>query len=150
MASLGLQLGGRYKNTYELLTLRALKLSPANRIYIFQCMGMIFCVEFQRYTLKFHTKYHTHTLKDMIFIQHWNFRFKSSYAFFKRPQDVGLNIFCLPQQLTENSQYLVEPHPSDFTAFLPQSVSCQYLNHATFSSGFPQLKPTDVWTRLSD
>ena len=59
--------GGRFKNTYELLTLRALKLSPANEIYIFQCMSMIFCVEFQRYPLKFHTKYHTHTLKDMIF-----------------------------------------------------------------------------------
>ena len=64
--------GGRFKNTYELLTLRALKLSPANKIYI--CMGMIFCVEFQRYPLKFHTKYHTHTLKDMIFIEHWNFK----------------------------------------------------------------------------
>ena len=36
-------------------------------------MGKIFCVEFQRYPLKFHTKYLTHTLKDMIFIQHWHF-----------------------------------------------------------------------------
>ena len=69
--------GGRFKNTYELLNLRALKFSPVNKIFIFQCMGKIFCVEFQRYPLKFHTKYHTHTLKDMIFIQHWNF--KSSY-----------------------------------------------------------------------
>ena len=61
--------GGRFKNTYELLNLRALKFSYVNKIHIFQCMGKIFCVEFQRYPLKFHTKYLTHTLKDMIFIQ---------------------------------------------------------------------------------
>ena len=64
------QPGGHFKNTYELLNLRALKFSPANKIHIFQCMSKIFCVEFQRYPLKFHTKYLTHTLKDMIFIQH--------------------------------------------------------------------------------
>ena len=67
----------RFKETYELLNLKALKISPVNKIHIFQCMGKIFCVEFQRYPLKFHTKYLTHTLKDTIFIQHWNF--KSSY-----------------------------------------------------------------------
>ena len=66
--------GGHFKNTYELLNLRALKFSPVNKIHIFQCMGMIFCVEFQRYPLKFHTKYLIHTLKDMTFIQHWNFK----------------------------------------------------------------------------
>ena len=65
---------GRFKNTYELLNLRAFKFSLVNKIHIFQCMGKIFCVEFQRYPLKFHTKYLTHTLKDMIFIQHWNFK----------------------------------------------------------------------------
>ena len=36
---------------------------------IFQCMGKIFCVEFQRFPLKFHTKYLTHTLKDVHFIR---------------------------------------------------------------------------------
>ena len=41
--------GGHFKNTYKLLNLRALKFSPVNKIDIFQCMGMIFCVEFQRY-----------------------------------------------------------------------------------------------------
>ena len=66
--------GGRFKNTYELLNLRALKFSYVNKIHIFQCMGKIFCVEFQRYPLKFHTKYLTHTLKDMIFMQFWNFK----------------------------------------------------------------------------
>ena len=66
--------GGHFKNTYELLNLRALKFPHVNKIYIFQCMGKIFCVEFQRYPLKFHTKYLTHTLKWIIFIQHWNFK----------------------------------------------------------------------------
>ena len=66
--------GGRFKNNYELLNLRALKFSYVNKIHIFQCMGKIFCVEFQRYPLKFHTKYLTHTLKDMIFMQFWNFK----------------------------------------------------------------------------
>ena len=32
--------GGRFKNTYELLNLRALKFSPVNKIRIFQCMGI--------------------------------------------------------------------------------------------------------------
>ena len=68
--------GGRFKNTYELLNLRALKFSPVHKIHIFQCMGKIFCVEFQRVPLKFHTKYLTHTLKNVDFIQGW--RFKSS------------------------------------------------------------------------
>ena len=67
-------LGGVSKNTYELLNLRALWFSPVNKICIFQCMDTIFCVEFQRYPLKFHTKYLTHTLRDMDFIQHWNFK----------------------------------------------------------------------------
>ena len=81
--------GGHFKNTYELLNLRALKFSPANKVHIFQCKGKIFCVEFQRYPLKFHTKYLTHTLKDMIFIQHLilrALRFKSSNTFLKHPQ----------------------------------------------------------------
>ena len=60
--------GGRFKNAYELLNLRALKISMLYKICSFQCMGKIFCVEFQRVPLKFHTKYHTHTLKDADFI----------------------------------------------------------------------------------
>ena len=47
--------GGRFKNTYELLNLRALNFSP--KIHIFQCMDKIFCVEFQR----------VHTLKDTMY-----------------------------------------------------------------------------------
>ena len=66
--------GGRFKNTYELLNLRALKISKLHKNHIFQCMGKIFCVEFQRVPLKFHTKYLTHTLKDVEFIHIWNFK----------------------------------------------------------------------------
>ena len=66
--------GGRFKNTYELLNLRALKISKLHKNHIFQCMGKIFCVEFQRVPLKFHTKYLTHTLKDVDFINIWKFK----------------------------------------------------------------------------
>ena len=60
--------GGRFKNVYELLNLRALKIPMLDKNRIFQCMSKIFCVEFQRVPLKFHTKYHTHTLEDVDFI----------------------------------------------------------------------------------
>ena len=40
--------GGRFKNAYELLNLRALKISMSYKNHIFQCMDKIFCVEFQR------------------------------------------------------------------------------------------------------
>ena len=66
-----------------------LKFSPCIKIHIFQCMGKIYCVEFQRVPLKFHTRYLTHTLKDMIFIQHWSFKsswIKSSGWFLDVPQ----------------------------------------------------------------
>ena len=66
--------GGRFKNTYELLNLRALKISKLHKNHIFQSMGKIFCVEFQRVPLKFHTKYLTHTLKDVDFIHIWKFK----------------------------------------------------------------------------
>ena len=56
---------GCFRNVYELFDLRRLKFSTLHK-YIFQCMGKIFCVEFQRYPLKFPTKYLTHFL--MLFI----------------------------------------------------------------------------------
>ena len=65
--------GGRFKNAYELLNLRALKILMLYKNRIFQCMSKIFCVEFQRVPLKFHTKYLAHTLKDVNFSHRWNF-----------------------------------------------------------------------------
>ena len=69
--------GGRFKNAYELLNLRAFKITVLYKNHIFQCMGKIFCVEFQMVPLKFHTKYLTHTLKYVDFIHRW--KFESSY-----------------------------------------------------------------------
>ena len=54
---------GCFKNRYELFNLRLLKLSMLYKNHIFQCMGKIFCVEFQRVPLKFHTN---------ILPIHWN------------------------------------------------------------------------------
>ena len=50
-------------------------------------MGKIFCVEFQRVPLKFHTKYLTHILINVDFIHGEDLRalkFKSSEVFLKR------------------------------------------------------------------
>ena len=57
---------GRFKNIFELLNLRALKFSLVNKIHIFQCMGNIFWVEFQRYPLNFHIKYLAHTFEELL------------------------------------------------------------------------------------
>ena len=64
---------GHFKNADELVDMKALKLSTLYKIIIFQCMGNLFGVEFQREPLKFHTKYLTHTLKYLIFTHNWNF-----------------------------------------------------------------------------
>ena len=67
-------IGYMFKNAYQLSNLRALEIWILHRNSIFQYMGKIFCVEFQRYPLKFHTKYFTHTLKDVHFILRWKFK----------------------------------------------------------------------------
>ena len=69
----GMPSEGRFKKTYELLNLRDLKFSRVNKIHIFQCMGKLFCVEFQRVPSKFHAKYLIHKLKDTFFTKHWYF-----------------------------------------------------------------------------
>ena len=66
--------GGISKTAYELLNLRALKISILYKNHIFQCMGKIFCVEFQRVPLKFHTKYLAHTLNDVDFLHRRKFK----------------------------------------------------------------------------
>ena len=47
-------LGAFQKHLYELLNPRALKISMSYKNRIFQCKDKIFCVEFQRFPLKFH------------------------------------------------------------------------------------------------
>ena len=54
-----------YHFSCQLLNSRPIKFKHLNEIPIIQCMGRIFCVEFQSVALKFHTKYLTHTLKNM-------------------------------------------------------------------------------------
>ena len=65
--------GGCFKNTYELLNLRAVLFSSVDKIHIFQYMGKIFCVEFQK----------------MWFLNNFEIlrasRFKSSYMSLKCP-----------------------------------------------------------------
>ena len=80
--------GGHFKNTYELLNLRALKFSHVNTICIFQCMGKIFCVEFQRYLWNstqniLHIHWKISFLYNMDILR--ALRFKSSYTFFEPP-----------------------------------------------------------------
>ena len=83
MPTAGWGWGGGFKNTYELLSLRALKISILYKNHIFQCVGKIFCVEFQRVPLKFHTKCLTHTLEGVGFIHRFFI-----HAFLKCPPDV--------------------------------------------------------------
>ena len=66
--------GGVSKNAWELFDLRTLKFSTVFRNCVFQYMGKIFCVEFQKGPLKFHTKCLTHILNDMYVIENWTFR----------------------------------------------------------------------------
>ena len=46
---LTLRAWGRFKNAYELLNLRALKISTLYKNHIFQYMGKIFCMDFKGY-----------------------------------------------------------------------------------------------------
>ena len=63
---------GRSKSVYEILNLnlRALKISMLYKNEIFQCMGKIFCVGFQRVSLKFHTKYFDPYIERCRFYSH--------------------------------------------------------------------------------
>ena len=71
--------GNRFKNIYELVNMGVLKFSFVNKLYTFQCIGKIFCVEFERVPLKFYTKYIICTLKDNIFIKCWKFKSSRIY-----------------------------------------------------------------------
>ena len=49
--------GGMFKNTYELLNPRALNISILYEYHIFQCMGKVFFVEFQRLSYPYIERY---------------------------------------------------------------------------------------------
>ena len=63
--------GALKKNGYKLVNLEALTFSLLSKLQTFQCMGKIFCVEFQRVrgTFEIPRIYLAHTLKDASFIQ---------------------------------------------------------------------------------
>ena len=80
--------GGRFKNAYELLNLRALKISMLYKNHIFQCIGKIFCVEFQKYLWNSTQNILPIRWKMWILFTTENLRalrFKSSKVFLKRP-----------------------------------------------------------------
>ena len=77
-----------FKNTYELVTLGAPKISLINKLHIFQCMGNIFCVEFQREALKFHTKYLTHRFNETFFIRYRKLKSSQIYEL--------VSVFAMP------------------------------------------------------
>ena len=74
IASLGP--GGRFKNAYELLNLRALKISILYKSHMFQCMGKIFC-GISNGTFEIPHKVSYPYIEDVDFIHKW--KFKSSY-----------------------------------------------------------------------
>ena len=87
--------GGHFKNTFELLNLRALKLLIVDKIIIFQCMGQIFCGTLWNSTQNIwpiHWKiwflYNIKILRAL--------RFKSSYALLKCPPGDLFHWICLP------------------------------------------------------
>ena len=106
---------GHVKNSYELANLGALKSSLLMKLN-FQCMGKVFCVEFQRVPLNFQTKYPTHILKDKIFIQYWRFK---SYHIYELVSSLPNHLFRRMSKKTPNSASLAsvrEIHrwPMDF------------------------------------
>ena len=62
-----------FRGAYIFLNLYTFQYSPYNKIHIFECMGKILCVEFQREPLKFLSKYLTHTFKYKVSVRHWHF-----------------------------------------------------------------------------
>ena len=77
--------GGRLKNM-SVLNLRAIRFSTLYEI-IFQCMGKIFCVNFQSELVKFHTKYLSHA---------WKIQFLVIEILFKEFLDLRACVFEKP------------------------------------------------------
>ena len=56
--------GGRFKNNFELINLEARKVVHINKLHIFQSMGKIFCVEFQREPI--HWKFKSSQIYELV------------------------------------------------------------------------------------
>ena len=62
--------GARLTKAYDVTIQRYRNLHAKiedSKIHILRCMGSKFCVKFQRFLLKFHTKFWTHTTQNMHF-----------------------------------------------------------------------------------
>ena len=79
------------------------------------------CVEFQRYPLKFHTKYLNHILKDTIFTQYWNLKsldLRAHWQFKMPPMPMMLSYLL----------YIVENWPChDSAALYASHIICYHL-----------------------
>ena len=53
------------QNAYELVNLRGFKFSTSYKNRIFQCMDHIFCLQFQKFPVKFHKKYLIRTFENV-------------------------------------------------------------------------------------
>ena len=73
---------------FKFVNLGVLKFSILCKNPIFPCMGEIFWEEFQRYPLKFHIKYLTHTLKDALFAKKCRFMSSQIYELVSHYSDV--------------------------------------------------------------
>ena len=65
---------GAFKNMYKLLNVSIIKISALYEILSFVVWVRCFCVRFQKYSLKFHTKYLAHLLKDVYSKKRWDFK----------------------------------------------------------------------------
>ena len=103
-------------------------------------MREIFCVEFQRVPLKFHTKYLTHTLKDINLIQHWNFKsfIKFLAPWVHHPPEWPTQGDCplhLVQMITVDLEVSVVVHSvahmaqGHFILCLSDTLYCQRITH---------------------
>ena len=141
---------GHFQITYELLNLRALEFSSVNKIHTFQYMGKTSYVELQRYPLKFHTKYLTHTLKDMIL---YNIeilrahRFKSLYPFFLSMPSGGTH---LRLRLRQNGCHFSDDIFNCF--FFNENVWILFKIHWSLFpiNNFPALVRIMAWRRPGD
>ena len=130
---------GRFKNAYEFVNLGALKMSTLYNIRIVQCMGKIFCVEIQRYTLKYYTKYLIHTMKDVWFVNWWKF---------KSPLAYKLSIYWAGSN-TGHLIWIELTRSVNFHTNLDYSVSKGPFELCSVSSGFVLLSFSRSTTKLS-
>ena len=98
LTNLGVGAGERFKNTYKLLHLRALKFSPVDKIYSFQCMCKDILCGISKGTFEIAYKI------SFPYIERYEFlyniieilralRFKSSYAFLNPKSSILFHLF---------------------------------------------------------